>query len=98
MDRNIPTDFKLVHICEVCGRTEILTPRDAYDKGWDYPPVMGAYGIVSPRTCPNCRMVDTVWAELVLNKKPVEELTVQQRQTLMRILTEPDSIIPNGGG
>ena len=59
--------------------------------------MMGAYGIVSPRTCSNCRMVDTVWAELVLNKKSVEELTVLQRQTLMRILTEPDSIMPQGG-
>ena len=94
VDRHIPADFKLKHICEVCGRTEILTPREAYDAGWDYPPVMGFYGIVTPRTCPNCRMVDTVWAELVLNKKSVEDLSDSQKEVLVRILTEPDSIRP----
>ena len=29
------------HICEVCGVEEILTPGDAFNLGWDYPPRMG---------------------------------------------------------
>ena len=37
---------KLIHICEVCGKTEILTPEEAFNDGWDYPPRMGGFGIV----------------------------------------------------
>ena len=47
-----PLDGLLLHICEVCGRTEVLTPQEAFDKGWDYPPMMGSFGDVSPRTYP----------------------------------------------
>ena len=28
-------DKKLIHICEVCGKTEILTPEEAVNEGWD---------------------------------------------------------------
>lgn len=83
---------KLLHICEVCGRTEILTPQEAYDAGWDYPPVMGTFGILSPRTCPNCDLRDTAWAALVLRGVRQEELTEKQKQTIARVASEPDSI------
>lgn len=29
--------MKLIHICEVCGKKEILTPEEAFEQGWDYP-------------------------------------------------------------
>lgn len=92
---NTSTEFKgrLRHICEVCGRAEILTPQEAYDLGWDYPPRMGSFGIVSPRTCPNCNMMDTVWAALVLKGKAPDELNDHQRQTIERIVSEPESIL-----
>ena len=63
-------DGRLRHICEVCGRTENLTPQEAFDEGWDYPPRMGSFGIVSPRTCPDCSMMDTAWAALTLEARP----------------------------
>ena len=28
--------MKLRHICEVCGREEVLTPEEAYSAGWDW--------------------------------------------------------------
>ena len=31
---------KLIHICEVCGKKEIMTPEEAFLDGWDYPPRM----------------------------------------------------------
>lgn len=31
-------DKKLIHICEVCGKTVILTLEEAFNEGWDYPP------------------------------------------------------------
>jgi len=41
---------KMKYVCEICGRTEIKTPEEAYQEGWDYPPFMGSYGVVSART------------------------------------------------
>lgn len=37
---------RLIHVCEVCGKTKIMTPEQAFNEGWDYPPRMGAFGIV----------------------------------------------------
>ena len=87
---------KYKHICEVCGRTEVLTPEEAFEVGWDYPPRMGAFGIVSPRTCPDCSMMDTVWAALMLKHETPDDLTDDQKRTLLRIINEPDSIMPDG--
>ena len=84
---------KLMHICEVCGRKEILTPQEAFDQGWDYPPMMGRFGILSPRTCPNCNMMDTVWAAITMLGKRAEDLTDEQQQVIVRIVSEPDSIL-----
>ena len=89
---------KYRHICEVCGRTEVLTSEEAFEAGWDYPPRLGAFGIVSPRTCPDCSMMDTLWAELVLRHKTPDELTDDQKITLLRIVNEPDSIMPDSEG
>ena len=50
-------DKKLIHICEVCGKTEILTPKEAFNEGWDYPPRMGGFGIAGPRTCGDCSCI-----------------------------------------
>ncbi|MCR4708201.1 MAG: hypothetical protein K5746_09695 [Clostridiales bacterium] len=87
---------KYRHICEVCGRTEVLTPEEAFEAGWDYPPRMGAFGILSPRTCPHCSMMDTVWAALVLRQEDPDALTDDQKMTLLRIVNEPGSIMPDG--
>ena len=85
---------KLIHICEVCGKTEILTPEEAFNEGWDYPPRMGSFAIVGPRTCGDCPRNLTVWWGLVSEKKSVLELSQQQRETIKRIQGEPASIIP----
>ncbi len=87
-------DKKLVHICEVCGKTEILTPEEAFISGWDYPPRMGAFGVISPRTCGDCLSKDTAWWALVCDKKSIHELSQKQRETIKRIQEEPESIIP----
>ena len=36
----------LRHVCEVCGTEETLTEEEAFEKGWDYPPRMGTFGVV----------------------------------------------------
>ncbi len=54
---------KYKHICEVCGRTEVLTPEEAFRVEWDYPLRIGFYGILSPRTCPDCYGMGSTYAE-----------------------------------
>ncbi len=86
---------KLIHVCEVCGKTKIMTSEQAFYEGWDYPPRMGTFGIVSPRTCGNCSMMDTLWMALQSGKiKGVDDMTVDQRVVLARIQNEPASITP----
>lgn len=88
--------WKLRHVCEVCGRTEILRPAEAFAAGWDYPPRQGTFGIVGPRTCGSCPMSETVWAALMLHGRSREDLTAAQLDALARILAEPMSITVDG--
>lgn len=85
----------LHHICEVCGKDEWLTASDAYDQGWDYPPRMGIYGVLSPRTCGKCSMSDTVWCEVVVKGKSLDDLDKHQKEVVLRIINEPRSIMPS---
>ena len=84
---------KYQYICEVCGKTSVMTQDEAYQDGWDYPPFMGTYGVISPRTCPNCSMMDTAWAALTLKKIPYEKLSEKQKNAIERIKGEPDNMI-----
>lgn len=85
--------MRLRHICEVCGKEEILSPEEAYNRGWDYPPKMGAFGVISPRTCGNCNITDTLWWQIAVKKRDVRELSKSQLDTFVRILNEPASIL-----
>ncbi len=85
---------KYRHICEVCGRTEILTPDEAFEAGWDYPPRMGAFGVISARVCPYCPITETLWWQLAANHVDPNKLPAHHLKTLLRILCEPYSIIP----
>ena len=90
--------MKLLHICEACGKTEVLDSDEAYRKGWDYPPNMGKFGVVSPRTCESCTVDKTLWWALVVEKKSLEDLSEKQKGTLARILGEPESVAVEGEG
>lgn len=88
---------KLIHICEVCGKTKVMTPEQAFNEGWDYPPRMGSFGVVSPRTCGNCPITDTLWMALQTGSiKRIQDMTIEQRVVLARIQNEPASITPKG--
>lgn len=80
------------HVCEVCGVEKVLTPEDAHDEGWDYPPKMGVFGVVGPRTCGYCPINRTVWWAIVVESCSADLLTPTQQQTMMRIHGEPHSI------
>ena len=86
-------EARLHCICEVCGRDEILTPGDAYTAGWDYPPRMGSFGVVSPRVCPKCLMSQTVWWAIAMDGFTEDMLTPEQRGVIARIQAEPESLM-----
>lgn len=91
------SDMLLRHICEVCGKEEILTSDQAYEQGgWDYPPRMGQFKVVSPRTCGSCGINGTLWWAMTMEGKQIDDLSERQLETLHRILNEPHSIaVPN---
>ena len=92
---NIERDnMVLRHICENCGKEEIISVNEAYNRGWDYPPQMGSFKVISPRTCGDCGIKTTLWWEITMNKTPIEKLSSKHMQTLQRIMAEPESIIP----
>lgn len=64
------------HICEACGKKEFMTAEAAFIKGWDYPPKMGKFGVIGPRTCGDCGIEQTVWWNIVKSgedMKPAED-------------------------
>lgn len=79
------------HCCEVCGKKEFLRAEDAFEAGWDYPPKMGKWGILSMRTCGECRMTDTIYWKFVTGA--MTELTDRDRETIERIYNETFSLI-----
>lgn len=87
------------HYCEVCGKKEFITAQDAFDNGWDYPPNMGHFGLLGPRTCGKCQLKDTLYWKVNTQKKvpiPVVVagiLTPQERVTWHRIKAEPESLL-----
>ena len=83
---------RYLYTCEVCDKTAVMTPDEAFKAGWDYPPFMGEYGVISPRTRPDCAMLDTVWAALTMKKIPFEQLTDRQKAVVERIMNEPASM------
>lgn len=79
------------HWCEVCGTTAVLTSAEAYRAGWDFPPRMGEWGVISPRTCGSCPMSATVWWAIAVDGYDSEQLSPGQRATIARLLGEkPD--------
>lgn len=92
--KEIQDDMILRHICENCGKEQILSSEEGNKQGWDYPPKMGTFKIISPRTCGGCGIQTTLWWEITCNKTPPNQLSERHQQTLKRILTEPESIMP----
>lgn len=99
IDKENPTGFgedePFLHICECCGRTEVLTAKEGYENGWDMPGKGGIYpescfGVITPRTCGNCSITDTLYWQVAVEKKPIKDLEERHLKTLERILQEPE--------
>jgi hypothetical protein len=84
--------MRLRHVCEVSGVEEVFTPEAGFEAGWDYPPKMGTFGIIGPRTCPGCPVNQTVWWALIVDHYTADMLSPHQLATIERIRGEPESI------
>lgn len=81
------------HICEVCGKTEDLDDKVSFQAGWDYPPRMGVFKTLSPRTCPDCPMQGSLWWRII-TEGPDLKLTEKDEEFIKRVNSEPESILP----
>ena len=85
------------HYCEVCGKKEFITAKEALDAGWDYPPHFGGFGLLGPRTCGDCSLKDTLfWKVHTEFPLPIvinEQLTPEEKIIWQRIKAEPESLL-----
>lgn len=84
------------HYCESCGAKIYCTAQEAFDNGWDYPPRIGTFGVLGPRTCGNCTMIDTLYLKVMKQKIPLvieSDLTEKELRTWYRIKNEPESLL-----
>ncbi len=87
---------KFWHYCEVCGKKAFLTADEAHRLGWDYPPKIGFFGMLSPRTCPGCPMQETLYWKVQQQEIPLvikHLLSPEERITWERIRKEPESLL-----
>lgn len=92
------------HYCEVCGKKGFITAKEAFNSGWDYPPQMGDFGLLGPRTCGGCLLKDTLcWRVYTEKKVPLPivvegMLTPEELVTWKRIKGEPESLLDADSG
>lgn len=88
---------KFWHYCEVCGKKEYLTAKEAFNAGWDYPPDMGYFGLLGPRTCGDCLLKDTLfWKINTGGGLPIvleDCLSPEELIVWRRIKGEPESLL-----
>lgn len=88
---------KFWHYCEVCGKREFITAKEAFNDGWDYPPNIGQFGMLGPRTCGVCQIKDTLfWKINASGGLPVvleNNLSQEDLATWHRIKGEPESLL-----
>ncbi len=84
------------HYCESCGKKEFITAKEAFDDGWDYPPTMGSFGLLSPRTCGDCGIEKTLFWKIQQQEIPIvieKSLSENELKTWKRIKNEPESLL-----
>jgi hypothetical protein len=82
-----PNEENLSHyLCEVCGKEQDLTEKEAFSQGWDYPPFVGFWGILSPRTCGDCPIDKTAYWHVLTNG--TSEIPENHLRTIKRVLAE----------
>lgn len=84
---------KFWHICEGCHKRELLTSKEAFEDGWDYPGADGLYKdrkyfgfkTIAPRTCGECGITTSIFWNMMSG----EDLSDADQKGLERIKNEP---------
>jgi rubrerythrin len=74
------------YVCEVCGKEQDLTEDEAFKAGWDYPPFIGMWGVLSPRTCPNCTIDKTAYWHVIT--RGTQDIPENHMATIKRVMAE----------
>lgn len=87
--------MKWRYVCENCGKVMIYSnPEEGFADGWDYPPKMGEFTVISPRTCGDCGIETSLWWAFITGEvTSVDDLSSKQKVILNRIIGEPESIM-----
>ena len=91
----VPEKFR--HICCSCGKSMMLSSKEAFEMGWDYPGKEGIYkempnhgfGILLPRTCGDCGITQSLYWRMMVGEK----LSKKDYETIERIQNEPMSLL-----
>lgn len=85
------------HYCEVCGKKEYITAEQAFNDGWDYPPHMGTFGVLSQRICGDCPITSTLWFRMMQKKGEerfrASDMTSEEIRFVERVKGEPASLL-----
>ena len=85
------------HYCEVCGKKEYITAEQAFNDGWDYPSHIGAFGVLSQRTCGDCLITGTLWFRMMQKKGEerfrTSDMTPEEIRFVERVKGEPASLL-----
>lgn len=81
------------YVCEACGTVEVLTAQKAFEDGWDYPPFIGTYGVLGPRTCGKCPVTATLWWRIMTGQTQVA-MSLTDLAIIKRVEGEPGSLSP----
>lgn len=102
IDYRMKLPEKYWHICSGCGKRKILSSKEAFDEGWDYPGPDGIYkylpnfgfGIFAPRTCGDCGIEKSLYWKLTVDSENRSNgmRDEEMQKTLERILDEPMSL------
>lgn len=96
---------RFLHVCDGCRKQEILSSREAFEQGWDYPGPDGIYkdapnygfGIVAPRTCGQCTIDKSLYWKLTVDKDASNCMNSEEiAEALERIWNEPMSLFVDG--
>lgn len=84
------------HYCECCGKKSFITADQAFNEGWDYPPQIGSFGLLGPRTCGDCEITSTLYWKIHQQALPIvieNSLSDKDLITWKRIKAEPYSLL-----
>lgn len=105
IDFRMKTPERYWHICNGCGKREVLSSKEAFDQGWDFPGPEGIYkempnygfGKIAPRTCGSCSiLMDKLYWGLISKKELTEEVIMDKKEMIERIQNEPWSLLVSG--